>query len=65
MKSDKKPDVAVIGLGYIGLPTAAVVVRSGCRVFVIAVPTPFAKDHAPDLSVCAIIKAIHNNGLQR
>jgi len=32
MKSDKKPDVCVIGLGYIGLPTAAIVARSGCRV---------------------------------
>ncbi len=99
MKSDKKPEVAVIGLGYIGLPTAAIVARSGCRVhgvdvsahvvetinrgeihieevdldglvqgvvarglltaslevpgadvFVIAVPTPFDKDHAPDIS---------------
>ena len=99
MKSDKKPEVCVIGLGYIGLPTAAVVARAGCRVrgldvsehvvetinrgeihieevdldglvhgvvgrglltastriepadvFVIAVPTPFDADHAPDLS---------------
>lgn len=99
MKSDKKPDVAVIGLGYIGLPTAAIVARAGCRVrgvdvsshvvetinrgeihieevdldglvhgvvarglltaattvepadvFIIAVPTPFDKSHAPDLS---------------
>jgi UDP-N-acetyl-D-mannosaminuronic acid dehydrogenase len=99
VKLDKKPDVAVIGLGYIGLPTAAIVARSGCRVhgvdvsekvvetinrgeihieevdldglvqgvvarglltaslevpqadvFVIAVPTPFDKDHAPDIS---------------
>jgi UDP-N-acetyl-D-mannosaminuronic acid dehydrogenase len=32
MKSDKKPDVCVVGLGYIGLPTAAIVARSGCRV---------------------------------
>ncbi|MFM5929965.1 MAG: UDP-N-acetyl-D-mannosamine dehydrogenase [Novosphingobium sp.] len=114
MKSDRKPDVAVIGLGYIGLPTAAVVARSGCRVngvdvsehvvetinrgeihieevdldglvqgvvarglltastevkpadvFIIAVPTPFDKDHAPDLtyvlnagrSVAPVLKA--------
>ncbi|MFM5884060.1 MAG: UDP-N-acetyl-D-mannosamine dehydrogenase [Novosphingobium sp.] len=99
MKSDTKPDVCVVGMGYIGLPTAAVVARSGCKVhgvdvtqavvdtinrgeihieevdldglvqgvvqrgllkastemapadvFVIAVPTPFDQDHAPDIS---------------
>src|SRR3546814_4268901 len=32
MKSDKKPDVCVVGLGYIGLPTAAVIARAGCKV---------------------------------
>ena len=32
MLADKKPDVCVLGLGYIGLPTAAVIARSGCRV---------------------------------
>jgi UDP-N-acetyl-D-mannosaminuronic acid dehydrogenase len=99
MKSESKPDVAVIGLGYIGLPTAAIIARSGCKVlgidvservvetinrgeihieevdldglvqgvvargtlsaatevapadvFVIAVPTPFDQNHAPDIS---------------
>ena len=99
MLVDKKPDVCVMGLGYIGLPTAAVIARSGCRVlgvdvhqhvddtinrgeihieevdldglvqgvvqrkllrastkvepadvFVIAVPTPFGENHAPDIS---------------
>lgn len=99
MKSDTKPDVCVVGLGYIGLPTAAIIARSGCRVqgvdvsqevvdtinrgeihieemdldglvqgvvsrkllsastqplpadvFVIAVPTPFDKSRAPDIS---------------
>jgi UDP-N-acetyl-D-mannosaminuronic acid dehydrogenase len=99
MKSDVKPAVCVVGLGYIGLPTAAIVARSGCQVlgidvsshvvdtinrgeihieevdldglvhgvvargllkastemapadvFVIAVPTPFDKNHAPDIS---------------
>ncbi len=98
MQADSKPTVAVIGLGYIGLPTAAVIARSGSRVigvdvsqhvidtinegrihieeidleglvqgvvargllsasaavpvadvFVIAVPTPFGKNHAPDI----------------
>jgi UDP-N-acetyl-D-mannosaminuronic acid dehydrogenase len=108
MKSDSKPDVCVVGLGYIGLPTAAVIARSGCKVlgidvaqkvvdtinrgeihieevdldalvqgvvnrgmlsastkiapadvFVVAVPTPFDKNHAPDISyVLAAGKAI-------
>lgn len=99
MASQANPSVAVIGLGYIGLPTAAVIARSGMPVlgidvsahvvetvnsgrihieevdldglvqgvvargtlrasttlepadiFVIAVPTPFKDDHAPDVS---------------
>lgn len=99
MLVDKKPDICVVGLGYIGLPTAAVIARSGCPVlgvdvnasvvdtinrgeihieevdldglvqgvvarqllrasteveaadvFVIAVPTPFDDNHAPDIS---------------
>ncbi len=99
MTSNKTPSVTVVGLGYIGLPTAAVIARSGCSVlgidvsqhvvdtinngkihieevdldglvqsvvaqgllraslkfepsdvFVIAVPTPFGDNHAPDLS---------------
>jgi UDP-N-acetyl-D-mannosaminuronic acid dehydrogenase len=99
MASLLNPSVAVIGLGYIGLPTAAVIARSGMSVlgidvsahvvetinsgrihieevdldglvqgvvargtlrasleiepadiFVIAVPTPFKDDHAPDIS---------------
>ncbi len=108
MKSDVKPDVCVVGLGYIGLPTAAIVARSGCKVlgvdvsevvvetinrgeihieevdldglvqgvvargllsaacqmapadvFIIAVPTPFGKDHAPDISyVLAAARAV-------
>lgn len=32
MLSEEKPNVCVLGLGYIGLPTAAVIARSGCRV---------------------------------
>ncbi|MEQ1541458.1 MAG: UDP-N-acetyl-D-mannosamine dehydrogenase [Novosphingobium sp.] len=110
MKSDVKPDVCVVGLGYIGLPTAAVVARAGCKVhgvdvtqsvvdtinrgeihieevdldglvqgvvqrgllrasttmaradvFVIAVPTPFDTNHAPDISyVLAAGEAVAN-----
>ena len=32
MLSDCPPNVVVLGLGYIGLPTAAVIARSGCPV---------------------------------
>ncbi len=98
MLSDTELNVVVLGLGYIGLPTAAVIARTGARVlgvdvtesvvetvnsgrihieevdldglvsgvvargtlrasttiepadvFVIAVPTPFDDDHAPDI----------------
>ncbi|WP_448658840.1 UDP-N-acetyl-D-mannosamine dehydrogenase [Sphingomonas sp. CJ99] len=114
MVSDTAPDVCVLGLGYIGLPTAAVIARSGAHVlgvdvhqsvvdtvnsgkvhieeidldglvsgvvargllrasmqvepsdvFVIAVPTPFNNDHAPNIgyvlqaatNVAAVLKA--------
>ncbi|MFN6935227.1 MAG: UDP-N-acetyl-D-mannosamine dehydrogenase [Tsuneonella sp.] len=32
MRGETNPEVCVIGLGYIGLPTAAVIARSNCRV---------------------------------
>ena len=114
MVSDTQLEVVVVGLGYIGLPTAAVIARTGARVlgvdvsehvvetvnsgkvhieevdldglvsgvvargslrasttiapadvFVIAVPTPFADDHAPNIgyvlraatTVAAVLKA--------
>ncbi len=99
MLSDTELNVVVMGLGYIGLPTAAIIARTGARVlgvdvtehvvetinsgrvhieevdldglvsgvvargtlrasmtiapadvFVIAVPTPFDADHAPDIT---------------
>ncbi len=32
MHGDQKPEVCVIGLGYIGLPTAAIIARANCQV---------------------------------
>ncbi len=114
MVSDSELKVAVLGLGYIGLPTAAVIARTGAQVlgvdvtpsvvetvnsgrvhieevdldglvsgvvargalrastqiapadvFVIAVPTPFGDDHAPNIgyvlqaatTIAAVLKA--------
>ena len=107
MVSDSELKVAVLGLGYIGLPTAAVIARTGAHVlgidvhqsvvdtvnsgkvhieeidldalvsgvvargnlraslqiepadvFVIAVPTPFRENHAPDIGY--VLKAATN-----
>lgn len=107
MVSDSELKVAVLGLGYIGLPTAAVIARTGANVlgidvhqsvvdtinsgkvhieeidldalvsgvvargnlraslqiepadvFVIAVPTPFQENHAPDIGY--VLKAATN-----
>jgi len=107
MVSDSELKVAVLGLGYIGLPTAAVIARTGAKVlgvdvhasvvdtvnsgkvhieeidldglvsgvvargnlraslqiepsdvFVIAVPTPFGDNHAPDIGY--VLKAATN-----
>jgi UDP-N-acetyl-D-mannosaminuronic acid dehydrogenase len=107
MVADTELRVAVLGLGYIGLPTAAVIARTGAKVlgvdvhqhvvdtinsgkvhieeidldglvsgvvargnlraslqiepsdvFVIAVPTPFHDDHAPDIGY--VLKAATN-----
>ena len=32
MRGENKPEACVIGLGYIGLPTAAIIARANCRV---------------------------------
>jgi UDP-N-acetyl-D-mannosaminuronic acid dehydrogenase len=107
MVSDSELKVAVLGLGYIGLPTAAVIARTGAKVlgidvdarwskpsiraasisrrsistassrawfargnlraatqiepaniFVIAVPTPFGENHAPNIGY--VLKAATN-----
>jgi UDP-N-acetyl-D-mannosaminuronic acid dehydrogenase len=107
MVSDSELNVCVLGLGYIGLPTAAVIARTGAKVvgvdvhphvvdtvnsgrvhieeidldglvsgvvargnlrasleivpaevFVIAVPTPFGENHAPDIG--HVLKAATN-----
>jgi len=36
MRNETKPSVCVVGLGYIGLPTAAIIARAGCPVLLFA-----------------------------
>lgn len=40
MHTGGKPRVAMLGLGYIGLPTAAVIARSGCEVLGVDISPP-------------------------
>ena len=47
MVSDSELKVAVLGLGYIGLPTAAVIARTGAKVLGVDVPVPEAVAPAP------------------
>ncbi|WP_076071423.1 UDP-N-acetyl-D-mannosamine dehydrogenase [Sphingomonas montana] len=71
MPSDTPPTVSVIGLGYIGLPTAAVVARSGCQVLGIDV-TPHVVDtvnsghvHIEELDLDALVQAVVARGTLR
>lgn len=71
MLSDKKPSVAVVGLGYIGLPTAAVIARSGCNVLGIDV-TPHVvetinsgKIHIEEVDLDGLVQGVVSRGLLR
>jgi len=69
MKSDNTPDVCVVGLGYIGLPTAAVIARSGCRVLGVDV-SPAVVDtinrgaiHIEEADLDGLVHAVVSRGL--
>jgi len=69
MKSDRKPDVCVVGLGYIGLPTAAIVARAGCRVQGIDVAQKVVDTinrgeiHIEEVDLDGLVQAVVRRGL--
>lgn len=71
MISDQTPSVAVIGLGYIGLPTAAVIARSGCNVLGIDVTAHVVetinngKIHIEEVDLDGLVQGVVSRGLLR
>ena len=71
MISEKTPSVAVIGLGYIGLPTAAVIARSGCKVLGIDVTQHVVetinngKIHIEEVDLDGLVQGVVSRGLLR
>ena len=69
MKSDNKPGVCVVGLGYIGLPTAAIIARSGCKVLGVDI-TPHVVDtinrgeiHIEEVDLDGLVRGVVSRGL--
>ena len=71
MKQDHKPDVCVVGLGYIGLPTAAIVARAGCRVHGVDVSQQVVDTinrgeiHIEEVDLDGLVQAVVARGLLR
>lgn len=71
MQGDIKPQVCVVGLGYIGLPTAAVIARSGCPVLGLDV-TQHVVDtinrgeiHIEEVDLDGLVRGVVQRGLLR
>lgn len=71
MRGDTKPDVCVIGLGYIGLPTAAIIARAGCPVLGIDVSERVVETinrgeiHIEEVDLDGLVQAVVQRGLLR
>lgn len=71
MLSDQKPSVCVLGLGYIGLPTAAVIARSGCPVLGIDVTAHIVdtinsgKIHIEEVDLDGLVQGVVSRGILR
>lgn len=71
MRSETKPDVCVIGLGYIGLPTAAIIARAGCPVLGIDVSEKVVETinrgeiHIEEVDLDGLVQAVVQRGLLR
>lgn len=71
MLSDEKPSVCVLGLGYIGLPTAAVIARSGCSVLGVDVTAHVVdtinsgKIHIEEVDLDGLVQGVVSRGALR
>ena len=71
MRGDTKPQVCVIGLGYIGLPTAAIIARAGCPVVGIDVSEAVVETinrgeiHIEEVDLDGLVQAVVQRGLLR
>ena len=66
---DQKPQVCVVGLGYIGLPTAAIIARSGCPVLGLDVTQSVVDTinrgeiHIEEVDLDGLVKGVVQRGL--
>lgn len=71
MLSEEKPNVCVLGLGYIGLPTAAVIARSGSRVLGVDVSEHVVdtinsgKIHIEEVDLDGLVQGVVSRGTLR
>jgi UDP-N-acetyl-D-mannosaminuronic acid dehydrogenase len=71
MVSDQQPSVVVVGLGYIGLPTAAVIARSGAKVLGIDVSPDVVETvnsgrvHIEEIDLAGLVQGVVERGLLR
>ena len=68
---DQKPQVCVVGLGYIGLPTAAIIARSGCPVLGLDVTQSVVDTinrgeiHIEEVDLDGLVQGVVQRGLLR
>jgi len=71
MRGENLPDVSVIGLGYIGLPTAAVIARAGMKVHGVDVSTEVVDTinrgeiHIEEVDLDGLVQGVVQRGLLR
>ena len=71
MTNDTKPSVCVVGLGYIGLPTAAIVARAGCPVLGLDVSPDVVETinrgaiHIEEVDLDGLVSGVVQRGLLR
>lgn len=71
MRGDNLPEVSVIGLGYIGLPTAAVIARSGMHVYGVDVSQHVVDTinrgeiHIEEVDLDGLVQGVVQRGLLR